>query len=565
MYTRVDFLTPDRDDAYERMIEFAALMDTAENRGWVRRYQIQIQGRVWAAHNDTAKAVDEIHRTFGRTDTEWDATPDPSAPAKVRKLTAFRLVKPGSPGRTLRGSIGNVDHRGMLRAWFFDPDAMEQRPLVTVEVDGNRIGETRADVLRVDLLDGGIGDGEHGIEFALPPLLLDGGTHEIAIKAGLAHASALPESLTLRVQVPKYFSVPAPWRKVSVPDRCATAETLHAFFTLRTRIIAGGDATAIDDLRKLWDEQPDLVFYDAGLREAAVLGGSIFKSFRERISARLATWSRDRLCHLGADCCKNSRKPWGAAETLNRCPQPIRRFTSKAFTKDYARVAGIPVAKSLLVSQDIEEIRSFKFPDRFALKPDVGSKKCTFIYYDGTNLLNRMPVSMDEILTSVEQYSLESKGSAFIVEELIDSTRDGDQFPVKPLEYCLYVFGGRARIVLVMDRNVFGAFMPEHFHQGHFAPNWVPAPHRLRKRAEYLSDFQRPENLDAMIGIANRIGRDCGAYVRVDMYDTREGIRLGEVTTFSEGGRFYSEVGDLIISQIWEAFPDREVGMGPGS
>ena len=58
-----------------------------------------------------------------------------------------------------------------------------------------------------------------------------------------------------------------------------------------------------------------------------------------------------------------------------------------------------------------------------------------------------------------------------------------------------------------------------------------------------------------MIRLAERIGTETGDYVRVDLYDTENGIMLGEVTTFSNAGLGYTDYGDRILSQAWCVSP----------
>ena len=558
-YVRIDFLVPDRDDAYEQMIDFAERMEAAENCGWVRRFQSDIQGRVWVMRNRQAREVEVIHEVFGHSDAALQFVPDPEAPAKVRMLGAFRLLKPGLETKNPRAVIEAVGHRGLLRCWAVDPSVDDNRASLDVRVDGEFVGRTRADRLRLDLLQKGIGDGEHGAEFQLPTEFLDGGLHEIEIvNASTASRRTMQGSASRHMQMPKRFSIPTSWRRVQAPASRADAETLASFYILRDRVIAGEGMSAVEALRKIWDDNPELVFLDAGLREAANLSGSTFLSYRERANGRLAAWSPDLVCALGRDCCKLAA--WDAEQTIARCPLLIRRFVSKAFIKEYAKAVGIPVAKTFLVTNDYDEIRRFDFPEDFVIKPDVGSKKCTFVYSGGFDLFTRKAVSLDDILQTVRAFMQKENNPYFVIEELLQG-RNSNAEPAKAVEYSIYVFGGKTRIVQVVDRNIFESQVPEYFQQGHFSPNWVPAPHRIRKRAEYLNNFARPARLEEMIAIANKVGRDCSAFVRVDFYDSSEGVRMGEVTTFPEGGRGFTEFGDLVFSQIWEAFPDREVAL----
>lgn len=75
------------------------------------------------------------------------------------------------------GFVGNNAY-----GWAWRRGQAEHRLGVNLLVDGEIVAEMRADTLRNDLLEHGIGDGRHGFQFQLEPSLLDGRVHTISVK-----------------------------------------------------------------------------------------------------------------------------------------------------------------------------------------------------------------------------------------------------------------------------------------------------------------------------------------------------------------------------------------------
>jgi glycosyltransferase involved in cell wall biosynthesis/GT2 family glycosyltransferase len=68
----------------------------------------------------------------------------------------------------LNGNVDRVTRDGWVLGWCWRPDRPEDRISVTVLVDDEPIGTTRASAFRSDLEEAGVGDGAHGFAMALP-------------------------------------------------------------------------------------------------------------------------------------------------------------------------------------------------------------------------------------------------------------------------------------------------------------------------------------------------------------------------------------------------------------
>lgn len=116
-------------------------------------------------------------RWIGRpTPATW--LPRPQAMAAA----ADQIPGPVAAG-PLEGNVDRITRDGWVRGWCWRRSRPDDRVDLTVLVDGEPIGTTRASVLRGDLKDAGIGDGAHGFALALPwSVLAEKGTLQIAVR-----------------------------------------------------------------------------------------------------------------------------------------------------------------------------------------------------------------------------------------------------------------------------------------------------------------------------------------------------------------------------------------------
>ncbi len=114
-----------------------------------------------------------------------------------------------------------------------------------------------------------------------------------------------------------------------------------------------------------------------------------------------------------------------------------------------------------------------------------------------------------------------------------------------PVDYKFYVFHGEVKIIQI-DTDRFD----DHY-QLYLDKNWETLP--FRKDCKPMDGPPpKPARLDKLLELAVAIGSQFD-FVRVDLYDTPEGIFFGE-TTFYPGagdGRFQPEKWDGIIGSYW--------------
>jgi hypothetical protein len=550
MYRSLSFSFPATPTAGTRLRGIAAIAQHEGYSGWVRLRGDRVEGKLvcFSVHNHTA--VQHLTRTL---DAEGDIyqesrDTDPFRFAEPR----FRVLDPildeaADDAAGIWLTVEQIDRRGVLFGWAHEAGADHKRLDLLISVDGAPVGRVKADQLRLDLLRAGVGDGEYGFAFEMPPMVLDGGGHTVSVAPTGTRPEAVRGADEKRLTFPALFTASGPWRSAE------PGGAYKAFFALKSLVINGDAAAAAPALKEEITRHPELIFFDVGFDEACLRAGNLFPSFRERLVRRMGRWGPTAICDLGTACCKN-HEAVDDEFVFQNCPQLLRHFSSKRFTKTYCERFRIRTSRTFLVSDNIAQVCDVAGSlSRFVLKPTDDSGQCTFIMSGGRNLLDRTPVALSEIRQALQDYQSRRPDASFLVEEFLtqNSATPGD---VIPLDYKLHMFDAHLRLIQVDDRNVFYSRDPLNRQQGWFAGNWTPAPHRIRVRQEEAIDFRRPDRLEEMTEIACRIAAACGDYVRVDFFDTLEGVTLGEVTPFSHSGRGFTKFGDLTLSQAWELF-----------
>lgn len=114
-----------------------------------------------------------------------------------------------------------------------------------------------------------------------------------------------------------------------------------------------------------------------------------------------------------------------------------------------------------------------------------------------------------------------------------------------PPDYKCYVFNGLAHFIQVIDRR----------HRVPYARfydrEWLPQPFN---REGFMDgpDVARPQNLDDLLAVAERLGRDL-AFVRVDLYTVSGRVFFGEITLAPGAGwiPFRPPAYDQILGRLW--------------
>ena len=162
----------------------------------------------------------------------------------------------------------------------------------------------------------------------------------------------------------------------------------------------------------------------------------------------------------------------------------------------------------------------------------------------------RGAMARDELRPARDEPGYEPVPPRLMIEQMV-TTADG----ARPDEVRLFVFDGKVAVintVFVEDGKVRnGAF---------HSPDWTRLNWHFTRPVDRA--FPRPNRLDEMIVLAERLGRGLD-HVRVDMYDCGDRIWIGELTVYSWSGhaRFTSGRGGLRARVVLAA---AEAGLARG-
>lgn len=233
------------------------------------------------------------------------------------------------------------------------------------------------------------------------------------------------------------------------------------------------------------------------------------------------------------------------------------QLQDKYEVKEFARAHGISSAKVLYLTDRPESIPFDELPANYFIKATHG---CTWnvisidskLYYLNKN--GEGFVRQDGTLASgqyLEQYRLSRAECIALCKQWLRScyrpqewayTMISPRIMVEekitqgarslPREYKLFTMDGSVKAIAAVG----AIFRANGFDRLFFDTNWQPFPMTRQKRAvvpDHLS--ARPAGLDEMIGAAECLGKGLD-FIRVDMFQSRDGVFLGEMTVYPFAG-----------------------------
>jgi hypothetical protein len=222
----------------------------------------------------------------------------------------------------------------------------------------------------------------------------------------------------------------------------------------------------------------------------------------------------------------------------------VDKYEVREFIKE--RIGEKYLNKFIDVFYTVNEINFKNLPNQFALKGTHGSGYNIIV--DDKSKLNWEKAKVKLLKFLKSDYSKKNEENIYkalipkiLVEEYLSDLNDN-----YIIDYKFFCFHGKAKYVWVKT-----------FHDGkyrncYFDLNWNKIKDDSNKKNNLEIDIPKPENLDEMINISNKLSEDF-IFVRVDLYSIKMKVYFGELTFFPWGGkerltveRFNKEFGDLI-------------------
>jgi len=213
----------------------------------------------------------------------------------------------------------------------------------------------------------------------------------------------------------------------------------------------------------------------------------------------------------------------------------------------YATKLGVRTPRILFcgVAKDLPRDMT-SFGQKYVVKPLVGhSARGVKVVRDGVNLLEHDKVSYGSL---IKEYGPDKET---IVEEIIESAHPKFESFIPP-DFKFQVYEGRPEILFFIDRNK-GRDCKDFFHVSSknwkHQEGWTHLDYPNCHPDKYMEPSRQAAMMDAVRVLASSVGEN---WIRVDMYDSKDGPVFGEITPYSTNGKAVPLV-DCVMSYLFTA------------
>jgi hypothetical protein len=198
------------------------------------------------------------------------------------------------------------------------------------------------------------------------------------------------------------------------------------------------------------------------------------------------------------------------------------RISDKEYLKDYVRerVGDQFNVRTITVLHSIDAARNYQYPDRCVIKPTHMSAQVILRTsgHDGIDFDKVSSWFSCDFYKHCRELNYRALTPKVIVEEFVDFSGNGQV----PEDYKIFCFYGKPKFIQVDA----GRFSGDH-RRRFYTPEWDPLPFSITYPLG--ADVPRPNNLDAMLHVAERLSQGLSS-IRVDLYSNGESCLVGEMT-----------------------------------
>lgn len=231
---------------------------------------------------------------------------------------------------------------------------------------------------------------------------------------------------------------------------------------------------------------------------------------------------------------------------------PARDLYQKIDAANFARAHGVKVPEILAVWESPADITWESLPDRFVLKSTYGGGGVSVFplirngskFIDG---LSEKEITREEVLSQLEQRH-HGKAKYFAEEYLIGSSTKTGLVPCDIKVFCFYGVVGYFEVREADGSRVKGRHSARMF--------WPDGSEIVNKRPFVPSNRELPavRRLAELIEISEVMSKAIRRpFVRLDYYETEQGIVFGEVTDLPGRVPILSPEIDLYLGELYEA------------
>jgi hypothetical protein len=238
-------------------------------------------------------------------------------------------------------------------------------------------------------------------------------------------------------------------------------------------------------------------------------------------------------------------------------PPEIRGLGSvagdKRVMRRYIGAMGLNLPQMYFDVPTLDAIDFRALPHAFVIKPDnCWSGKGVMLIVGEAELLTGAAVprsTLPEFCQRVFASTHFESAPRILVEEFL---HDYDPRFVIPRDFKVYVAGGRAWIVQVIDRNG-----PEE-RRNHifYTRDWIKIEDHFQTGYKPGPAVVKPALLPDLLEAAELVAGDTGVFARLDFYLTTRGIVFGEFTAVPFHGAGFTPFGEQYLCELMDRFPD---------
>lgn len=228
--------------------------------------------------------------------------------------------------------------------------------------------------------------------------------------------------------------------------------------------------------------------------------------------------------------------------------------SNKLVMRHYVRSLGLRLPEIYWEVGDMDAINFASLPDRIVIKPHNGWDSDAVMLIDGEReLLSGAAVpraALPDFCRKMLGSARFAKEPRIIVEEFV---QDYDRQFAIPRDFKIYVAGGKAQIVQVIDRNAPKGKRSHSFYtrdwtkfEDAFQTSYLPGP-----------AIPAPPLLPKLVSAADLVASDVGAFLRLDFYLTSDGPVFGEITWNPFNGLGFTHFGARYMCHLMDRYPER--------
>jgi TupA-like ATPgrasp len=230
----------------------------------------------------------------------------------------------------------------------------------------------------------------------------------------------------------------------------------------------------------------------------------------------------------------------------------VGSLLNKSTMHQYIQSLDIKLPQLYFDVSSLDEIDFAALPSAVVIKPANGSNSDGVMLIKGeTEHLRGVSIPRSKLRDFCQQVidSAPRPANRILFEEFL---QDWDPRFIIPRDFKVYVAGGRAWVIQVIDRN--GS--KEQRNHSFYTREWAKIDDLFQSGYRPGPATARPPLLPELLKLAELIARDIGAFLRLDFYLTSRGVVFGEFTFDPFAGFGFTPYGEKFLSDLMDRFPD---------